>query len=80
MAGDDAVAGDDLLRHAEVEASMGDEFVDFLEAAWIEQQLDAFARGELAGVVLPAPTILAAAQFGTALQIGQCVVGIHRRR
>ena len=31
---------------------MGDEFVGFLEGAGIEQELDAFAGGELAGAVL----------------------------
>ena len=53
VAGDDAVAGHDLLLHAEVAAAVGDELVDLLEGAGIEEQLDALARGQLAGLVLP---------------------------
>ena len=52
VAGDDAVAGDHLLVHAEVAAAMGDQLVDLLERAGIEQQLHALARGQLALLVL----------------------------
>ena len=65
--GDDAVAGHDLLGHAEVAAAVGDELVDLLEGARIEQQVDALARGQLAGVALPPQPLLAAAELGAAL-------------
>ena len=39
VAGDDAVARDDLLVHPEVGAAVRDELVDFLERAGIEQPL-----------------------------------------
>ena len=69
MAGDDAVAGDDLLVHAEVAAAVGDELVDLFERAGIEQQVDALARGQLAGVVLLLQPLLAAAELGAALEV-----------
>ena len=50
VAGDDAVARHDLIRHAEVAAAVCDELVDFLERARIEQR-DRSAR---AAVSLPA--------------------------
>ena len=53
---------------------MGDELVDFLEGAGIEQQLDPLARRQLAGLVLALEALLAAAQFGAALEIGKGVV------
>ena len=52
VAGDDAVARHLLLRHAEVEAAVLDQLVELLEAALVEQQLDALAGGELALAVL----------------------------
>ena len=51
-AGDDAVAGDFRLVHAEIGRAMLDEHVEFLERAFVEQQLDALARGQLAALVL----------------------------
>ena len=39
---------------------MRDELVEFLEGAGIEEQIDPFARGQLAGRVLPANPLLAA--------------------
>ena len=68
-AGDDAVAGDDLLVHAEIAAAVRDELVDFVERSGIEQQIDPLARRQLAGVVLPFEAILAAAEFGAALEV-----------
>ena len=47
-AGDHAVAGDFGLLHAEIGAAMFDEHVEFLERSVVEQQFDAFARGQLA--------------------------------
>jgi hypothetical protein len=52
VAGDDAVARDDLRVHAEVAAAVRDELVDLLEGAGIEQQVDALARRQLALLVL----------------------------
>ena len=66
---DDAVTRNDLLVHPEVAAAVRDELVDLLEGPGIEQQIDALARGQLAGFVLPAEAILAAAQFRAALQL-----------
>ena len=45
-------------------AAMGDELVGLLEGAWVEQELDAFAGGELAGAVLALPALCAACLFG----------------
>ena len=43
IAADDAVAGDNLLVHAEIPAAVGDELVELLERAFIEKELDALA-------------------------------------
>ncbi len=48
VAGDDAVAGHLVVLHAEVGAAMLDEHVPFLEGAFVEQQFEALARGQLA--------------------------------
>ena len=37
MAGDEAVAGNELPGHAEVETAMGDELIEFFERTWVEQ-------------------------------------------
>ena len=79
-AGDDAVARDDLLVHAEVAAAMGDELVDFFECAGVEQQVDALARRQLAGFALPPQPILAATQLGAAFEIGEVSSGFISRR
>ena len=50
---------------------MGDEPVDLVEAARVEQQRDALARGELAGLVLAAEAILAASELGEATQLAE---------
>src|SRR5262249_32319375 len=75
--GDDAVAGDELIGHAEVTAPVGDELVDFLEGAGIEQQRDALARRQLAGGVLLPQTLLATAELGAALEVRQNIVRAH---
>ena len=69
VAGDDAVARDDLLLHPEIGAAMRDELVDLLERAGIEQPLDALARGELALLVLLAQPFLAAAELGATFEV-----------
>ena len=63
-AGDDAVAGNLGLLHAEIGAAMLDEHVEFLERSMVEQQFDAFARGQLALGVLRLDARLAAAEPG----------------
>ena len=63
-AGDHAVAVGSLLLHAEIGAAMGDEHVELLKGALVEQQLDPLARGQLALGVLRVDPLLAAAQPG----------------
>ena len=53
---------------------MRDELVELFEGARIEEQIDAFASRQLAGVVLPAQPLLAAAELGAAFEIGEDVV------
>ena len=63
-AGDDAVAGDLGLLHAEVVGAVLDEHVELLERALVEQQFDALARGQFAALVLGLDARLAAAETG----------------
>jgi hypothetical protein len=74
VAGDDAVAGDDLIGHPEVEAAVRDELVEFFEGARIEQQIDPFAGREFSRVVLALEALFAAAELGAALEIGEDLV------
>jgi hypothetical protein len=60
-AGDHAVAGDALLRHAELGDRVLDEHVELLERALVEQQVDALAGGQLALGVLAGDPLGAAA-------------------
>jgi hypothetical protein len=48
---------------------VGDELVDFLEAAGIEEQIDPLTRRELAGLVLAPQPLVSAAALGAALEI-----------
>ena len=74
-----AVARHDLLGHAEVAAAVGDELVDFLEGAGVEQQVDALARRQLAGVALAAETSSSPAQLGAPLEIGEVHRSVNRQ-
>src|SRR5262245_62580143 len=56
---------------------MGDQLVDLLKGAGIEEEIDSFAGGELAGLVLTAQTIVATAAFGEALEIGEALERIQ---
>ena len=56
---------------------MRDQLVDFLEGAGIEQQVDSFAGGQLAGRVLPVDASLAAPELRAALQIGKSLFRIQ---
>src|SRR5215469_10154634 len=60
-AGDDAVAGNPALLHAELGRAVLDEHVELLERALVHQQLESFARGELAALVLRVDARLTAA-------------------
>ena len=52
------------LIHAEIDAAVLLEHVPFLEGVRVEQQLDTFAGGQLALLVLTVDTLLAAAEAG----------------
>ncbi len=62
--GDDAIAGNGLVRHAEIDAIMLDIHVELLERSLVEQDLDPLARGELALGVLRSDALLAATHPG----------------
>src|SRR5262249_34952017 len=51
-AGDDAIAGNPALLHAELGRAVLDEHVELLERAFVHQQLETLARGQLAPLVL----------------------------
>ena len=63
-AGDDAVAGDLDLLHAEIARAVLDEHVELLEGALVEQKLDALAGRQLAAAVLRLDALFAAAEAG----------------
>jgi hypothetical protein len=79
VTGDDAVAGDQLLIHAEVAAAMRHQLVDLFERARVEQQLDPLASGQLAGVVLFLLPRFAAAELGATLEVAQGVMRVGHR-
>ena len=56
-----------LGLHAEIGAAVGDEHVEFFERAFVQQQINAFARGQLAlGVLRVNPALAAAHASGLA--------------
>ncbi len=59
---DHAVARHAVLSHAELGRAVLDEHVELLEAAFVEQQFEPFACGELAAGVLRLDALLAAAE------------------
>ena len=64
-AGNDAVAGNFVfLVHAEIDAAVLHEHVEFLEGIMVEQQFDAFARRQLAAAMLRVDAPLTAAHPG----------------
>ena len=71
VAGHHAVTGGLLLRHAEVDAAVLDEHVPFLERAFVAQDVDPFARGQLALAVLGLDPPIAAALAGSAAHLLQ---------
>jgi hypothetical protein len=56
---------------------VGDELVDFFERPRVEQEVDAFASGQLAAVVLTLLPVGAAAEFRAALEVREDLVRIN---
>ncbi len=61
-AGDDAVARDPDVRHAEIDRAVLDEHVELLERAPVQEEFDPLPGGELAARVLRRDALLAAAE------------------
>ena len=75
---DRAVAGDDAVAERcfwfaspNVAGAMGDEHIEFVEGAGVEQQIEPLAGGELALFMLRVDALLAAAQQGFLLETAQ---------
>ena len=82
VAGDKPVADDALLRHAEIGAAMGHVLIEFFECAFVAEQFDAFASGELAFLVLALAALGAAAGFSECvalLEFFEALLGVHGR-
>ena len=73
VAGDESVARGPLLFHPEILAVVPDEFVQLLERAFIEQQIDALARAELARFVFAFAALRSAAFFGFRVSLAKLV-------
>ena len=67
-AGDEAIASRPLLLHAKIHAAVADQFVELLEGAFVQQQVDALSRGELAGLMLAFAALETASGFGFRVQ------------
>src|ERR1700683_194394 len=67
-AGDDAVAGNFLVGHFEIDNAMGLELIELDERAAIEQKFDSLARGHAPRFTLLFKPIRAAAKFRAARQ------------
>src|SRR5258705_7733061 len=63
-AGDDAVAGNLVLLHAEFGRAVLDEHVELLERALVEQKLNALPRGQFPASVLRLDAFFAAPELG----------------
>ena len=80
-AGDESVAVDHLLLHAEIARAMPHQLVHLLEGAFIEQQIDALPRRKLAFLVLPRAAFLAASRLGRGVAAAQFLQSVrHKRR
>ena len=82
MTGDDAVAVVLLRLEAEIVRAMNDESVELDERAFVEQELESLARGELSLLVLRLEACVAAAllRLGAPLpEKGEFVAHGHRR-
>ncbi len=71
VTGDEPVAVDHLFLHAEVLAAVADQLVHFLKRAFVEQQTDTLARGELALFVLTCAALFAASRIGDGMTPAQ---------
>ena len=71
--GDEAVAGGTLVLHAEIDAAVADKFVELFEGAFVEEEIDALARGEFAGFVFALAAFGAAARFGFGAEAAEVV-------
>ena len=74
------IAADALVLHVEILATVNHEAVELFESVGVEQQIDALARGQLAGVVLTLDASLAAALARfvlAALELFEPVVVCH---
>ena len=69
VAGDHAVAWDDVLVHVKISAAVFNQRIDFLEAAVIEQQFESLTGRHLPSVVLGFNTGLTAASLAASLAI-----------
>ena len=77
-AGNEAVSCGPLLLHTKIHAAVADEFVELFKRALVEQQMDALARGQLAGLVFALAALGAAASLGfrfQATQLLRAVIG-----
>lgn len=73
MSGNHAIAGKKLLIHPKVARAMFDELVEFLKCVFIEEKVDPFARGHLAGGVLFFDTGRSPASFCLLLAFTQLI-------
>lgn len=73
VAGDEAVAVDDLFVHAEVAAVVADELVEFFEGPFVEEEMDALAGGEFAVGVLAGLALGATSGEGGGLSAAEFV-------
>ncbi len=79
VSGNDAVAGKLLFGHAEVETAVFDELVEFFEGVLVEKNGDALARRHFAVGLLPIEPVLSAAQFCSAVALGELLDAVGRR-
>ncbi len=77
MTAHDTVAGNDLLAHPEIGASVRHELVDFLERVGVEELLHPLTSGQFPLLVLFAKPLLTAAELSTAFEILEFVEWIH---
>ncbi len=76
--GHQPVARNHLFIQSELARAMRHQLIDLLEGAFIQQQIDALARGKLAFFVLPLPPRRPAALFGRFVPAPQFRNSCHR--
>jgi hypothetical protein len=69
-----------LFSHAEIVAAVADQLIGFDEGAFVEEEIDAFAGGELALGVLAFATFVAASGFSTGVAAAQLVEAVRHKR